>query len=237
MHKRKTIIRDISWLAFNSRVLQEAADESVPLKERIRFLAIFSNNLDEFFRVRVAALKRMIELGTKAKMHLEANPENILEEIQDKVIIQQTAFERIWNDIFRDLKKQKIFLVTDKKLNAVQQKFILQYFNEEVRSYIVPLMIESIHNFPVLNDKSIYLACRLSKTDRSIPQKFALVSVPTRRLSRFVILPSKNDEQHIILLEDIIRFCLPNIFSFFGYDEFFCSCYQDHKGCRNRYRQ
>lgn len=219
MQKRKTIIRDISWLAFNSRVLQEAADETVPLNERIRFLGIFSNNLDEFFRVRVAALKRMILLGHKAKMHLEANPENILDEIQDKVIIQQTAFERIWNDIHRELKKQQIFLVNDKKLNTVQQKFVLEYFNEEVRSYIVPLMIESIHSFPVLNDKSIYLACRLSKKDKSIPQKFALVSVPTRRLPRFVILPSKNDEQYIILLEDIIRFCLPNIFSLFGYDQ------------------
>ena len=220
MHKRKTIVRDISWLAFNSRVLQEAADETVPLKERIKFLGIFSNNLDEFFRVRVAALKRMIELGAKAKMHLELNPESILEEIQDKVVIQQTEFERIWDEIFRELKKQKIFLVDDKKLNATQQKFVLEYFNEEVRSYIVPLMIESIQGFPVLNDKSIYLACRLLKNDRSIPQKFALVSVPTRRLPRFLILPKKNDEQYIILLEDIIRFCLPHIFSFFGYDRF-----------------
>ena len=220
MHKRKTIIRDISWLAFNSRVLQEAADETVPLKERIKFLGIFSNNLDEFFRVRVAALKRMIALGNKAKMHLELNPESILEEIQEKVLIQQNEFERVWKEIYRELKKQKIFLLDDKKLNATQQKYVLEYFNEEVRSYIVPLMIESIHGFPVLNDKSIYLACRLSKTDKAIPQKFALVSVPTRRLPRFVILPSKADENAIILLEDIIRFCLPNIFSFFGYDRF-----------------
>ena len=79
--RRKTIPRDISWLSFNARVLQEAADPSVPLRERIRFLGIFSNNLDEFFRVRVATLKRMIQVGTKAKMHLEANPESILEEI------------------------------------------------------------------------------------------------------------------------------------------------------------
>ena len=220
MQKGKTIIRDISWLAFNSRVLQEAADESVPLKERIYFLGIFSNNLDEFFRVRVAALRRMIELGNKAKMHLEVNPESILEEIQDKVIIQQTEFERIWFEILRELKKQNIFLIDDKKLNATQQKFVLNYFNEEVRSYIVPLMIESIQSFPVLNDKSIYLACRLSRIDRTIPQKFALVSVPTKNLPRFLILPSRQDEQYIILLEDIIRFCLPNIFSFFGYDRF-----------------
>lgn len=220
LQKRKTIIRDISWLAFNGRVLQEAADETVPLKERIKFLGIFSNNLDEFFRVRVAALNRMIHLGNKAKMHLELNPESILEEIQEIVLAQQNSFERTWKEILRELKKQKIFLVDDRKLNATQQKFVLQYFNEEVRSYIIPLMIESIQNFPSLNDKSIYLACRLSKEDKSIPQKFALVSVPARRLPRFVILPSKPGEQHIILLEDIIRFCLPAIFSFFGYDRF-----------------
>lgn len=220
MHKRKTIIRDISWLAFNSRVLQEAADEAVPLKERIRFLGIFSNNLDEFFRVRVAALKKMIELGNKAKMHLEVDPGSILEEIQEKVIIQQTEFERVWKEVLSELNKQKIFLLDDKKLTAAQQKLVLEYFNEEVRSYIVPLMIESIHGFPVLNDKSIYLACKLSKKDRSIPQKFALVSIPARQLSRFLILPSKDDEQYIILLEDVIRYCLPNIFAFFGYDQF-----------------
>lgn len=220
MHKRKTIYRDISWLSFNNRVLQEAADETVPLRERIRFLGIFSNNLDEFFRVRVATLKRMIEVGSKARMHLEVSPGAILEEIQEKVLEQQKEFDRIWNEILRELKKQKTFLINEKQLNREQQKFILNYFDEEVRSHIIPLMIESIPDFPVLNDKSIYLACRLSKKDKSIPQKFALVSIPTRRLSRFLILPSRQNEHHIILLEDVIRFCLPNIFSFFGYDSF-----------------
>jgi polyphosphate kinase len=218
--KQKIIIRDISWLSFNSRVLQEAADDTVPLRERIRFLGIFSNNLDEFFRVRVAALNRMIALGQKSKMHLEINPQLILDEIQEKVLEQQKEFERIWNEILRELKKEKIFLITEQKLNRIQQKFVLAYFNEEIRSNIVPLMMESIRAFPTLSDKSIYLACTLSKKDKSIPQKFALVSVPARRLPRFIILPSKQNEKHIILLEDIIRFCLPHIFSFFGYDSF-----------------
>ena len=217
---KKTIIRDISWLSFNNRVLQEAEDDTVPLKERIRFLGIFSSNLDEFFRVRVATLKKMMELGTKAKMHLEDDPEQILEEIQKIVMLQQAAFERIWKDILRELKKQDIYIINEKKLNVLQQKFVLDYFNEEVRSYIIPLMIESLQAFPVLNDKSIYLACKLSKKDESFPQRFALVSVPVRHLPRFLILPSKNNKQFIILLEDVIRFCLPNIFSFFGYDTF-----------------
>ena len=220
MQKRKIIFRDISWLSFNNRVLQEAADQTVPLRERIRFLGIFSNNLDEFFRVRVATLKRMIEFGKKSKMHLELTPEAILEEIQEIVVEQQKEFDRIWNEILRELKKQRIHIINEKQLNKAQQAFILDYFNEEVRSNIIPLMIESIQEFPVLNDKSIYLACRLSKKDRSVPQKFALLSVPTRRLPRFIILPSKNADKYIILLEDIIRFCLPHIFSFFGYDTF-----------------
>ena len=220
MQKRKIIFRDISWLSFNDRVLQEAADQTVPLRERIRFLAIFSNNLDEFFRVRVAALKRMIELGKKSKMHLEIKPDAIIEEIQEIVVEQQKEFERIWNEILRELKKEKIQLVNETQLNKTQQAFVLDYFNEEVRSNIIPLMIESIQIFPTLNDKSIYLACKLSKKDKSISSKFALVAVPTRRLPRFIILPKKNAEKSIILLEDVIRFCLPNIFSFFGYDTF-----------------
>ncbi|HMC99674.1 MAG TPA: hypothetical protein VKH37_05960, partial [Ferruginibacter sp.] len=220
MHRRKIIFRDISWLSFNARVLQEAADETVPLRERIRFLGIFSNNLDEFFRVRVATLKRMIQFGSKAKMHLESAAGSILDEIQDIVMVQQKEFERVWNEILRELKKQKIYLVNEKQLNRQQQKFVLNYFDEEIRSVIVPLMIESIQSFPVLDDRSIYLACTLSKEDGSMPQKFALVSVPSKNASRFVILPSNQNEQHIILLEDVIRFCLPHIFSFFGYDTF-----------------
>lgn len=220
MQKRKIIFRDISWLSFNARVLQEAADDTVPLRERIRFLGIFSNNLDEFFRVRVATLNRMVEFGNRSNMHLELAPQAILEEIQETVLEQQKEFDRIWNEILRELKKEKIHFVKETQLNKTQQRFVLDYFNEEIRSNIIPLMIESIQSFPVLSDKSIYLACKLSKKDKSIPQKFALVSVPARRFPRFIILPSKNNEKYIILLEDIIRFCLPNIFSFFGYDTF-----------------
>ncbi len=218
--KRKIIPRDISWISFNGRVLQEAADDSVPLRERIRFLGIFSNNLDEFFRVRVATLKRMIYFGNKAQIHLETGPQKILDEINAKVTEQQNEFNRIWNEILRELKKEKIFLITEKQLNKEQQKFVLSYFHDEVRSNIVPLMIETMQEFPTLNDKSIYLACKLSKSDGSIPQKFALVSVPVNRLPRFIILPSSQHGQYIILLEDVIRFSLPQIFAIFGHDVF-----------------
>jgi polyphosphate kinase len=219
MDKRKIITRDISWLAFNGRVLQEAADETVPLYERIKFLGIFSSNLDEFFRVRVATLKRMIQFGSKANIHLEHYPEAILEEINFKISSQLNQFNYTWEIIYNELQKQNIFLVNDRQLNSNQTEFVVNYFNDNVRSFIVPLMIENLRVFPTLQDKSIYLACKLSKADASIPSRYALVSIPTR-LPRFIILPNIQNKKYIILLEDIIRYCLPQIFSYFEYDTF-----------------
>src|SRR6185503_8206859 len=125
--KRKTIARDISWLSFNGRVLQEAADPSVPLRERIRFLGIFSNNMDEFFRVRVATLKRMSEYSGrrgKINMHLEISPDKILNDIQSMVLEQNEEFDTIWSDIRKELEKEKIFLINEKELDQTQQQFI-----------------------------------------------------------------------------------------------------------------
>lgn len=220
--KRRTIVRDISWLSFNARVLQEAADLTVPLRERIRFLGIFSNNMDEFFRVRVATLNRMIEFSGKGKinMHLELAPAKILDQIQSIVLEQQNEFNQIWEGISKELEREKIFLVTEKQLNKEQQKFVQNHFEEEVRSNIIPLMIDSIPQVPFLRDKSIYLAVLLSRKDGSMKQKYALIEIPSRVLGRFTILPSDPNEHHIILLEDIIRYNLRSIFSYFGYDKY-----------------
>src|ERR1700754_3447346 len=130
--KRKTIARDISWLSFNGRVLQEASDPSVPLRERVKFLGIFSNNMDEFFRVRVATLKRMTEVGPKLRnMHLEQAPDRILDQIQQIVLEQQAEFNQIWETTRKDLAREKIHLVNEKQLNKDQQKFVNTYFEEE----------------------------------------------------------------------------------------------------------
>src|SRR5580704_2658163 len=221
--KRRTIVRDISWLSFNGRVLQEAADLSVPLRERIRFLGIFSNNMDEFFRVRVATLKRMIEYSGKPKinMHLELAPAKILDEIQSIVLEQQGAFNTTWELIRKELEKEKIYLVNEKQLNKEEQKFVQNYFEEEVRSNIIPLMIESIPQFSFLRDKSIYLGVVLSRKDGAMKRKYALIEIPSRTLGRFVILPAINPgENRIILLEDIVRYSLRSIFAYFGYDKY-----------------
>lgn len=223
MNKKKFIPRDISWLSFNARVLQEANDPKVPLQQRIRFLGIFSNNLDEFFRVRVATLKRMVEFNEKkqkANINFETNPNKIIEQIQTFVLQQQTEFNRIWRDILKELKKEKVQLVNEKQLNKEQQRFVTTFFDEQVRSNVIPLMIESLPVMPYLRDKSIYLAVVMRKKDTAYNQKYALIEVPSKVIGRFVILPSKKEEKHIILLEDIIRFNLPHIFSYFDYDEF-----------------
>jgi polyphosphate kinase len=221
--KKNIIPRDVSWLSFNARVLQEANDPTVPLRERIKFLGIHSNNQDEFFRVRVATLKRMLEVmkkGTQAAMHLEYSADKILDDIQNIVLQQQNEFGRIWEDIFQELKKHNIFLVTEKELNEEQQKFVEHFYDEEVSSSLIPLMIEGIPQMPYLRDKSIYLGVVMRKTDSAYNQKYALIEVPAKAVGRFVLLPSKAGEQCIILLEDVIRFNLPHIFSFFGYEQY-----------------
>src|SRR5579859_2191353 len=222
--RRKTIPRDISWLSFNGRVLQEAADPTVPLRERIRFLGIFSNNMDEFFRVRVATLRRMSEYsGRKSRlnMHLEASPDKILNDIQAIVLEQGDEFDAIWGGIRKEMENEKIFLVTEQDLDPTQQQFIQTYFEEEVPTNTIPLMIESIPTFPFLRDKSLYMGVVLSRRDGSMKRKYAIIEIPSRVLGRFVILPSPSmDEHHIMLLEDIIRFNLRNIFAYFGYDSY-----------------
>lgn len=218
--KPKTIVRDISWLSFNARVLQEAGDPTVPLRERIRFLGIFSNNMDEFFRVRVATLKRMIQMGAKANMHLEKDPQQILDDIQMIVLNQQSEFARIWQNVQQEMKAQKIFLVTEEELDNTQLEFVRNYYDAEVSPNVIPLMIENIPKFPNLRDKSIYLGVVMWMYENPIKKKYALIEVPSRILGRFVLLPSAPDEHRIILLEDVIRCNLPEIFSYFGYDQY-----------------
>jgi len=216
----KRIPQDISWLSFNARVLQEGADPSVPLRERIRFLGIFSNNLDEFFRVRVATLNRMMRLGAVNKMHLESNPLEILEEIQLTVLHQQNEFNRIWDGLLKELKKEKIFLVTEKQLNREQKKYVERLYENDISNNIIPLMIEALPELPYLHDKSIYLGVVMSSKTSAYKQRYALIEVPTRAVGRFFLLPSAPGTHSIILLEDIIRHNLPRIFSYFGYDNY-----------------
>lgn len=217
---KQIFVRDLSWLSFNARVLQEAADPAVHLYDRLRFLGIFSNNLDEFFRVRVASLNRMVQLGKKAKAHLEQNPDKILKEIQEVVMRQREEFDGIFHQIMAALAQQQIYLRDERSLTPAQQQFVQQYFAEKVRTHLVPLMIESIPKMPLLHDRSIYLACTLRSQQNRVVPRYALIEIPVPPLPRFIELPADDGSQNLILLEDVIRYNLPAIFGPFGFDQF-----------------
>jgi polyphosphate kinase len=214
--------RDITWLGFNARVLQEAMDETVPLHLRIRFLGIFSNNLDEFFRVRVAGLKRALEL--KDKLAVETffdKPQRILDKINKIVIKQQEDFEKTWDKIQEEMAEQKVFIKTPKKLTEKQKEFVKKYFDEEVESNVIPILLHDHVQLPYLREKSLYLGIAMRRKDWKFGTKFAIIEVPAKANGRFVILPTeKPEETDIMLLEDVIAFNLPHIFSYFGYDDF-----------------
>ena len=153
-------------------------------------------------------------------MHMEEDPQQILDTIQTIVLQQQNEFNRIWDSITKELKKEKIFLVDEKHLNSEQKKYVRTFFDEQVRSNVIPLMIESLPQLPYLRDKSIYLGVVMRKKNSAYQQKYSLIEVPAKAVGRFVLLPSKAGEHKIILLEDVIRFNLPHLFSYFGYDHF-----------------
>ena len=212
------IDRDLSWLSFNARVLQEAEDASVPLLERLRFLGIFSSNSDEFFRVRVATIRRMAKWGKKGKDLIGADPDELLEKIQKTVLGQQKKFEKAYTEILLELEKENISIINETQLTKEQGIYVRNYFHEVVYQFLVPIMIDSSPKFPYLKDKSIYLAIVMSRKDKSKKEKYSLIEIPSDVISRFLVLPSMNDKRQIILLDDVIRFCMDDIFSIFEYD-------------------
>lgn len=210
------INRELSWLSFNDRVLQEAADTTVPLIERIKFLGIFSNNRDEFFRVRVATVKRMLKAGKKAKEVLDEDPDILLGKIQKTVIAQSDKFEYIYNQLIKALGRKGIYIVNEKKLNPEQAAFVTNFFNDEIRPALVPIMVDGVHTFPYLRDKSIYFLVKLNRKDKK--PKYSLIEIPSEVVSRFIVLPQIGDKKFIILLDDIIRFCLDDVFATFEHE-------------------
>src|ERR1700743_1382757 len=209
------INREISWLYFNDRVLQEASDPTVPLIDRIRFLAIFSSNLDEFYRVRVATLSRLSNLNEKAKEILGYNPKKILNQIKNIVVRQERKFNNLYeNIIVKQLAEEKIFILNDTQLNVSRGEFVKRYFRETLLATLVPIMLNDGMPLPELRDRAIYFFVKLTKNKKS---RLALIEFPDS-LSRFVVLPETNDLKFIILLDDIIRYSLEDIFFIFEHD-------------------
>ena len=215
---RTFIPKELSWLSFNERVLQEAENKCIPMIERLKFLGIYSNNLDEYFRVRVATLRRLTQFGAKSKNILGYSPKATLKKIQETVLIQNDKFEKIYNDLLKDLAKHKIFFVNEKQLNPQQIEFVRDYFHTEVRTRLMPFMIEKEGDLPNLTDDAIYFAIRLAKNG-SEKKRYALLEIPTNVLPRFIVLPESGDERYLIFLDDIIRYGLKEIFFIFDFDD------------------
>jgi len=202
-------------LYFNDRVLQEAADPTVPLIERIKFLAIFSSNLDEFYRVRVATLSRLANLNEKAKEILGYNPKKILNQIKTVVVKQERKFNNLYeNIIIRQLAEEKIFILNDKQLNVSRGAFVKDYFREKLLATLVPIMLDASMPLPELRDRAIYFFVKLTK-DKKV--RYALIEIPDN-ISRFIVLPDTNNLKFIILMDDIVRYNLEDIFFIFEHD-------------------
>ncbi len=219
MERSKYIDREKSWLLFNGRVLQEAADDTVPLIERMHFLGIFSNNLDEFFRVRYATIRRLSVLGKQAADLLAGvSPQDLLTQISSIVIDQQARFEEIFEEIRAGLRSEGIHIVDEHGLDDVQSEFIDHYFEERLSPALVPIMLNYVDEFPMFRDKSIYHAVRLVK-EGGAQVNYALIEIPSEVFDRFVVLPDRGGEKYVMYLDDVIRHFLHRIFATFQFEE------------------
>ncbi|HHQ4712382.1 polyphosphate kinase 1 [Aeromonas veronii] len=211
--------KELSWLSFNERVLQEAMDKTVPLIERVRFLGIFSSNQDEFFKVRVSDVKRRILINEVHGGDDEAKV--LLRAIQQKVMALGEAFDNTYKELLIALARHNIFLVNENQLSDAIQKWLRVFFKEKVLRHIIPILLnKEVNPVKFLKDEYTYLAIEMKKNGQVI--QYALVEVPTDDLPRFFQLPPEGTrrKKQIIILDNVIRFCLDEIFKgFFDYDE------------------
>ena len=231
MANNQYINRELSWLQFNARVLQEAEDESVPLIERLRFLGIFSNNLDEFFKVRYATIKRIDLAGKKAKSVLGGiDAGKLLDEITQIVIDQQSESLMVLDKIQEQLKDYDVFIINEKQVSPSQEAYVKNYFLSKVSPALVTIILNDLVKAPSLKDSAAYLAIKMVMKNEhpkegiskylSKPvqdRKYVLIEIP-RSINRFVVLPEEDGKKYIILLDDLIRFNLKTIFNIFEYE-------------------
>lgn len=208
--------RELSWLSFNYRVLQEAKDSSVPLYERIKFLAIYSSNLDEFFRVRVASLRSLLRLKRKAQSKLNFDPESLLGKIHKIVYDQQEEFGDIFrNQLIPELEKEGIHLINERTVTDEQRQFLSEYYDENIYQHIQPMLLVKKKIKPFLKNRILYLVIKLANKNSEGQRKkytYALIEIPTSNLPRFIQLPGNDEKHYIIFLDDIIRLNLQKIF-------------------------
>lgn len=211
--------KETSWLSFNARVLQEAADPEVPLYERIKFLGIYSSNLDEFFRVRVATLKRLASLGDQWKVLDIPNPNETLRKIKRLVTTQAEQFNEAYAQVRRDLEASNVKLIDETQVPSDLKSYLTEYFRSEVSPHIFPIILKSASKLPQLKDLPMYLAVRAQKSDGTGRPMHALIEIPGN-LPRFILLPKSSSTQLVMYLDDVIRFGLREIFATVPYDSF-----------------
>jgi polyphosphate kinase len=218
MNEQPYTLRDISWLSFNYRVLQEAKDPAVPLFERLKFLAIYSSNLDEFFRVRVANIRNLKEIKRQTNEEMEFEPRDLLKEIHRTVNRQQEEFSIIFDQqIVPELARHNIFLKRRLGLNEEQLAFVESYFHENLLPFVMPVLLVKQRIRPFLANANLYLAVHLRPKKRPLgDSEYALVRIPTDQLPRFIELPSPTGQHDIIMLDDIVRNSISWLFP--GYD-------------------
>ena len=202
------IPKELSWLSFNERVLQEAGDAGVPAIQRLRYLGIFSNNMDEFFRVRVADVRRLATFSAPSE---QERYKKLLGQIQQKVIEQQRRFDSTYQDVLAQLRRSRIYLINEAQLDQHQSEFVTQYFHRVIQPELEPVLLDDAHPLPELTDASIYLAIKLQSQQQT---RFAMLEVPTERLGRFIEIPPRQGQRGIvfIVLENIIRHNLSKVF-------------------------
>jgi polyphosphate kinase len=215
VYEQKYIDREKSWLAFNARVLQEAADNTVPLLDRLRFVGIFSNNLDEFFRVRYAAIRRLSLSGISGEKYLGGiSAHRLIKDITEIVIQQQSESLRILGNIEAELENENIFIITEDQISPKQEAFLKDFYMQKLSPELVTIILNDLAVFPVLKDTLGYLAVRLELANDEI--RYALIEIP-KNINRFVVLPSEDEKQYVILIDDVIRYKLKSIFNIFDF--------------------
>lgn len=216
--KKKYLNREISWLQFNARVLQEAADEQVPLLERLRFVGIFSNNLDEFFKVRYATVKRIEQSGRKGKKVLGGFvADKLMRDITQIVIQQQNMSLEILDKIQADLKKHDIHIINENEVSESQAHFIKTYFLQKVSPALVTIVLNDLEKMPLLKDSLAYLAVKMIlKEEEKEEKRYVLIEIPND-IDRFVVIPSEDGNTYVMILDDLIRYNLKSYFSIFNY--------------------
>ncbi|WP_337009698.1 polyphosphate kinase 1 [Pantoea sp. AS142] len=211
------IEKELSWLSFNERVLQEAADKSNPLIERMRFLGIYSNNLDEFYKVRFADLKRRILIGEEQGS--ASTPRHLFKKIQQRVMKSDQEFDALYNDLLLEMARNQIFLINERQLSSNQQAWLRHYFKHELRQHISPILITHETDLTeFLKDDYTYLAVEIIRGDDI---RYALLEIPSDKVPRFINLPAEPPRRRkpMILLDNILRYCLDDIFKgFYDYD-------------------